>query len=97
MNIKFIILMFGLFLFLLGYVNQNKYNCNISPSLDRKIQQDLSNLFFDTDVSVGDPNIIKDYSLSDTWDKPTLIRDEFETGIYYGRDTNSNTDDYITT
>ena len=85
------ILMFGLFLFILGFVNQNKYNCNISPSLDRKIQQDLSNLFSDTtglsraEVSVGDPNIIKDYSLSDTWDAPSLTRDEYQSGIFYGR------------
>jgi len=91
MNIKFMILMFGLFLFILGYVNQNKYNCNISPSLDRKIQQDLSNLFSDTsgsgraEVSVGDPNIIKDYSLSDTWDAPSLISDEYQSGVFYGR------------
>ena len=87
MNIKFMILMFGLFLFILGYVNQNKYNCNISPSLDRKIQQDLSNLFSDTtdparaEVSVGDPNIIKDYNLS----RKIVTRDEYQSGIFYGR------------
>ena len=33
MNIKFILLVIGLFLFTVGYVNQNKYNCNIIPSL----------------------------------------------------------------
>ena len=30
MDIKFILLMIGLFLFTLGYVNQNKYNCYIA-------------------------------------------------------------------
>ena len=35
MNIKFILLVIGLFLFTVGYVNQNKYNCNIIPSLEK--------------------------------------------------------------
>ena len=45
MEIKFILLIIGLFIFTLGYVNQNKYNCNITPSLDRYQEQDLKKLF----------------------------------------------------
>ena len=45
MDIKFILLIIGVFIFTLGYVNQNKYNCNIIPSLDRFQEQDLRNLF----------------------------------------------------
>ena len=45
MDIKFILLVIGVFIFTLGYVNQNKYNCNIIPSLDRFQEQDLRNLF----------------------------------------------------
>ena len=49
--IKFILLMTGIFLFTLGYVNQNKYNCNIIPSLDKKDEdQDLGDLFYKKDV-----------------------------------------------
>ena len=46
MNIKFILLAIGLFLFTLGYVNQNKYNCNIVPSLNRMQERDLRKLFY---------------------------------------------------
>jgi hypothetical protein len=45
MDVKFILLVIGIFIFTLGYVNQNKYNCNIIPSLDRMQEQDLRNLF----------------------------------------------------
>ena len=45
MDIKFILLVIGIFIFTLGYVNQNKYNCNIIPSLDKMQEQDLRNLF----------------------------------------------------
>ena len=46
MDIKFILLIIGIFIFTLEYVNQNKYNCNIIPSLDRLQEQDLKNLFY---------------------------------------------------
>lgn len=46
MDIKFVLLVIGIFIFTLGYVNQNKYNCNIIPSLDRLQEQDLKNLFY---------------------------------------------------
>ena len=46
MDIKFILLVIGVFIFTLGYVNQNKYNCNIIPSLNRIQEQDLKNLFY---------------------------------------------------
>ena len=45
MDIKFILLVIGIFIFTLGYVNQNKYNCNVIPSLDRIQEKDLKNLF----------------------------------------------------
>ena len=45
MDIKFVLLVIGIFIFTLGYVNQNKYNCNIIPSLDKMQEQDLRNLF----------------------------------------------------
>ena len=45
MDIKFILLIIGVFIFTLGYVNQNKYNCNIIPSINRFQEQDLRNLF----------------------------------------------------
>ena len=47
MDIKFILLVIGLFIFTLGYVNQNKYNCNINPSLNKIQERDLQKLFYD--------------------------------------------------
>jgi len=47
MDIKFILLVIGLFIFTLGYVNQNKYNCNINPSLNKMQERDLQKLFYD--------------------------------------------------
>jgi hypothetical protein len=47
MDIKFILLVIGLFIFTLGYVNQNKYNCNINPSLNKMQERDLQKLFND--------------------------------------------------
>jgi hypothetical protein len=46
MDIKFILLVIGVFIFTLGYVNQNKYNCNIIPSLNKMQEQDLKKLFY---------------------------------------------------
>jgi hypothetical protein len=46
MDIKFILLVIGLFIFTLGYVNQNKYNCNINPSLNKMQETDLKTLFY---------------------------------------------------
>ena len=50
MNIKFILLVIGLFLFTVGYVNQNKYNCNIIPSLEKEQEQNLRELFYNNNV-----------------------------------------------
>ena len=50
MDIKFILLVIGLFIFTLGYVNQNKYNCNINPSLNKMQERDLKKLFYDNSV-----------------------------------------------
>jgi len=47
MDIKFILLVIGLFIFTLGFVNQNKYNCNINPSLNKMQETDLQKLFYD--------------------------------------------------
>ena len=46
MDIKFVLLVIGIFIFTLGYVNQNKYNCNIVPSLNRMQERDLRKLFY---------------------------------------------------
>ena len=46
MDIKFILLVIGVFIFTLGYVNQNKYNCNIIPSLNRKCKNKTSEIYF---------------------------------------------------
>ena len=50
MDIKFILLVIGLFIFTLGYVNQNKYNCNINPSLNKMQERDLQKLFYDNNA-----------------------------------------------
>ena len=78
MELKFIILMIGLFLFILGYVNQNKYNCNIIPSLDKRQHQNLKDLFYDKNVKV---RAIQDYTL--TGDK--INRSEYDKASYLGR------------
>jgi len=83
MDIKFILLMTGIFLFTLGYVNQNKYNCNIIPSLDKKEEeQDLSNLFYKKDVLLErDPDSkIYDYRVSGTEYKKTEYSDQYGSG-----------------
>ena len=50
MDIKFILLVIGLFIFTLGYVNKNKYNCNINPSLNKMQERDLQKLFYDNNA-----------------------------------------------
>ena len=44
------LLVIGLFLFTVGYVNQNKYNCNIIPSLEKEQEQNLRELFYNNNV-----------------------------------------------
>lgn len=68
MDIKFILLMIGIFFFTLGYVNQNKYNCNINPSLNNVQSQQLVDLFYDKNVlAERDPdNKIYDYKIDGT-------------------------------
>ena len=80
MDIKFILLMTGIFLFTLGYVNQNKYNCNIIPSLEKEEEQDLSNLFYKKDVLLErDPDSkIYDYRVSGTEYKKTEYSDQYD-------------------
>ena len=58
MEIKFILLIIGLFIFTLGYVNQNKYNCNIIPSLDRYQEQDLKKLFYKDDIFLDEEKFV---------------------------------------
>ena len=76
MDIKFILLVIGLFIFILGYVNQNKYNCNIIPSLENTQDQELKDLFFDDsefldyERKFGD-NIIKNIGSRRS---PTIIK-----------------------
>ena len=76
MDIKFILLVIGLFIFTLGYVNQNKYNCNIIPSLENT--QELKDLFFDDsefldyERKFGDSTIINIGSRR----SPTIIKSD---------------------
>uniref|UniRef100_A0A6C0C7L5 Uncharacterized protein n=1 Tax=viral metagenome TaxID=1070528 RepID=A0A6C0C7L5_9ZZZZ len=67
MDIKFILLMIGLFFFTLGYVNQNKYNCNINPSLNNVQSKQLRNMFYDKNILLDSDlnNEIYDYTLDD--------------------------------
>ena len=68
MDIKFILLVIGVFIFTLGYVNQNKYNCNIIPSLNRMQEQDLKNLFYKNSTFLDydrDLNYLEDTSKKD--------------------------------
>ena len=61
MDIKFILLVIGLFIFTLGFVNQNKYNCNINPSLNKMQETDLQKLFYDNSSFLDyERNIIND-------------------------------------
>ena len=68
MDIKFTLLMIGLFLFTLGYVNQNKYNCNIIPSLNKLQSQNLKDLFYDKNIllDMGLDNKIYDYTTTES-------------------------------
>ena len=68
MDIKFILLIIGIFIFTLGYVNQNKYNCNIIPSLDKMQERDLRKLFYDNSAFMDyerDLNYLEDTSDKD--------------------------------
>lgn len=60
MDIKFTLLVIGLFIFTLGYVNQNKYNCNIDPSLNKMQETDLKNLFYNNSAFLDYERNIKD-------------------------------------
>jgi len=61
MDIKFILLVIGLFIFTLGFVNQNKYNCNINPSLNKIQGRDLKKLFYDNSEFLNYQRNIKNY------------------------------------
>ena len=68
MDIKFIFLIIGIFIFTLGYVNQNKYNCNIIPSLNKMQEQDLRKLFYNNSAFMDyerDLNYLEDISDKD--------------------------------
>ena len=68
MDIKFILLVIGIFIFTLGYVNQNKYNCNIVPSLNRMQERDLRKLFYNNSAFVDyerDLNLLEDTDQQD--------------------------------
>ena len=66
MDIKFILLMIGIFFITIGYVNQNKYNCNVihhgsnnsnnldNSMFDRKNISVLNNIDPTQDAWVGD-------------------------------------------
>ena len=99
-DIKFILLLIGLFLFVIGYVNQNKYNCNISPSIDRKIEKSLKNLFYDRNILVDSDrkniswNINHEQEIYDYSDIGELVsrkeREEAsDLGIYHSNQSNS--------
>jgi len=73
MDLKFIILMIGLFLFVIGYVNQNKYNCNIIPTFEKKQHQFLNNLFGKSNIEINTD--LKDYDLKGNIVTPTSAID----------------------
>ena len=62
MDIKFILLVIGLFIFTLGYVNQNKYNCNINPSLNKMQERDLQKLFYNNSAFLDPERDITKFS-----------------------------------
>ena len=86
MDIKFILLMTGLFLFTLGYVNQNKYNCNIIPSLNKLQEQDLKNLFYDNNIFMdnnnNNNNKIYDYDIRGTKTESNEFRQSSSLGRF---------------
>jgi len=68
MDIKFVLLVIGIFIFTLGYVNQNKYNCNIIPSLNKMQEKDLRKLFYKNSAFVDyerDLNFLEDTDQQD--------------------------------
>ena len=69
MNIKFILLVIGLFLFTMGYVNQNKYNCNIIPSLEKEQEQNLRKLFYNENVFLNRRNDNLLYTYNESGDR----------------------------
>ena len=75
MDIKFILLVIGLFIFTLGYVNQNKYNCNIIPSLENTQDQELKDLFFDDSEFLDYERKFGDSTIRNTGSRrsPTII------------------------
>ena len=70
MDIKFILLVIGVFIFTLGYVNQNKYNCNIIPSLNKMQEQDLKKLFYKDSAFL---NYNRDLNSLETNSDPLMI------------------------
>ena len=68
MDIKFILLVIGVFIFTLGYVNQNKYNCNIIPSLNKMKEQDLRKLFYDNSAFMNYSRDLNYYEHTDDQD-----------------------------
>jgi hypothetical protein len=76
MDIKFILLVFGLFIFTLGYVNQNKYNCNIIPSMENT--QELKDLFFDDSEFLDYDRKFGDTTIRNIGSRrsPTIINEE---------------------
>jgi hypothetical protein len=88
MDIKFILLVIGLFIFTLGYVNQNKYNCNITPSLDKLQVQDLSKLFYSKDVLLNRDPSSKIYDYDNAGSK--YVSSEYREAILLPTNSNSN-------
>ena len=70
MDIKFVLLVIGIFIFTLGYVNQNKYNCNIVPSLNRMQERDLRKLFYNNSAFV---DYERDLNLLENTDEKDIV------------------------
>tara|TARA_A100001015_G_C14862556_1_gene660979 strand:- start:504 stop:779 length:276 start_codon:yes stop_codon:yes gene_type:complete len=84
MNIKFILLVIGLFLFTVGYVNQNKYNCNIIPSLEKEQEQNLRELFYNDNVFLNRRNNNLLYTYNESGDRVSadnMIGERIPSGI----------------
>lgn len=89
MNIRFILLAIGLFLFTIGYVNQNKYNCNIIPSLEKLQEKELNNLFENDNVFINRRNNNQLYTYNEDGERVLYSNDNNEVGYRIIRSTDT--------
>ena len=94
MDVKFILLIIGIFIFTLGYVNQNKYDCNIIPSLNKMQEQDLRSFFNKDSAFMKYKRIVSDKDIiTNTGYRPLPIMVSSDDYIDY---SDSQSTEYIT-